>query len=179
MEKRNQGLTLLELLVVVAVISLLFALAVPVWSRSCRDARKRDCIGNFRQLGTYVVMYVTKYGSDRFYPPAAGEGFWNTLRNIPSPTKAMSRGNDGLFICKVLGTRPSPTALDYREPGPGMPFGRLADGLTQPQWPIGCDRPTNHDPSGQDDINVLYFSGSVSAATFGSPEWTTAMNYTQ
>ena len=61
MEMRNRGLTLLELLVVVAVISVLFALAVPVWSRSRRDAQKRDCIGNLRQLGTYVVMYVSKF----------------------------------------------------------------------------------------------------------------------
>mgnify|MGYP001590026856 CR=1 FL=1 len=79
----------------------------------------------------------------------------------------------------MLGTKPSPNALDYREPGPGIPGGRVSDGLTQPQWPIGCDRPTNHDPAGGDDINVLYFSGSVTPATFGSPEWTTAMNYTQ
>lgn len=119
-------------------------------------------------------MYVSKYGSDRLYPPAAGEGFWNTLRNTPSPSEAIARGSDGLFVCRVLGTKPSPTALDYREPR-----GQIVDGLTQPQWPIACDRPANHDPAGQDDMNILFFSGSVTAASAGSPEWTTAMIYTR
>ena len=119
-------------------------------------------------------MYVSKYGSDRLYPPAAEERFWNTLRNRPSPSEAIARGNDGLFVCRVLSTRPAPTALDYREPR-----GQILDGLTNPAWPIACDRPTNHDPAGQDDMNVVFFSGSVSAATAGSPEWTMAMNYTR
>ncbi len=173
MEKRNRGFTLLELLVIIAVISVLVALLVPALSRSRKSAKKRDCTGNLRQLGTYVVMYVSKYGSDREYPPAAGARFWNTLRNVPSPARALLRGSDGLFVCKVLRRMPTPTALDYLEPR-----GQVADDLTQPQWPIACDRPTNHDPAGQDDINVLYFSGSVSAASFGSPEWDTAVLYT-
>ena len=108
-----------------------------------------------------------------------GQGFFNTLRNIPNATQAIARGNDGLFVCKVYGTAPSPTAVDYRQPGPGLPGGRVSDGLTQPQWPIGCDRTNNHDVNAQDDMNIVYFAGSVSAANPGSPEWTMAVNYTQ
>ncbi len=119
-------------------------------------------------------MYVSTYGSDRQYPPAEGEGFWNTLRNAPTPGQAIARGNDGLFVCKVLRTKPSPTALDYQEP-----IRPVVDGLTQPQWPIACDRPTNHDPSGMDDVNIMFFSGSVTTAGYGSPEWNIAINYTK
>jgi len=70
-------------------------------------------------------------------------------------------------------------ALDYREPGPGFPGGRLTDCL-DPRWPIGCDRIDNHSRAdGTDDMNVLYVDGTVSSVTADSPEWKVALQYTQ
>ena len=175
---------LLKILLIVGGVLFLgvCALAVvllPALSAARLSAKKRDCTNNLRQLGTYTIMYVTRYGSDRHYPPAAGEGFFNTLRNTPNASQAIARGSDGLFVCKAHGTRPSSTALDYREPGSGLPGRRVSDALTQPQWPIACDRTNNHSVDGTDDINILFFSGSVSAAPSGSPEWNIAIEYTE
>ncbi len=172
-------MTLLGLLTSVAVLSLLFAIATAALSVARKSSHKRDCVNHLRQLGTYVVLYATKFGSARDYPPAPGHGFYETLSRVPTPGAALTRGDDSMASCPVLRRATHPSVIDYREPGPGLPGGRLRDGLTQPQWPIACDRPTNHDPSGQDDINIMFLSGSVSPACYGSPEWTTAMNYTK
>lgn len=174
MDRRSASMTLAQLMTIVMVVSVLFAVAVPGLSRARRHAAKMDCWNNMCQLGTYMVMYVSKHGSDRRYPPAPGVGYFNALREVPTPRLSLAAGNDGLFVCPVAGTKESPTALDYREPAQ-----QVSDGFTQPQWPIACDRPTNHDPCGADDINVLYFSGSVSREICaGSPEWNVAMQYT-
>ncbi len=174
MDRRHASITLAQLLTIIAVVSALFALTVPALARARRNAKKRDCTGNLRQLGMYIAMYACKFGTNRLYPPVTGEGFFNTLRNTPTPATAIVSGNDDFFVCDLLGRKPSPTALDYREP-----VEQVCDGFTQPQWPIVCDRPTNHDPGGADDINVLYFSGSVTTAGYGSPAWNEAMRRTQ
>ena len=131
MSNARGSIRLRDLLAIVLVMSLVAGILLPVLSATRRKGRTRSCTNNLRQLGTYLVMYVSKF-NHRAYPPAAGEGFLDTLRNTPNTAQAIVRGNDGLFVCKVRGTRASPTALDYREPGPGLPGGRVSDGITHP-----------------------------------------------
>ncbi len=177
--RNRRGFTLIELLVVIAIIGILAAILLPALQRARKQAMKTDCKNNLVELGRYVTMYQDKFGGGRSYPPAAGQTFLNTLRNTPTTTTSIARGNDGLFVCRLTGNAPSPTNVDYRQPGAGIPGGRVSDSFTQPMWPIVCDRPQNHDISSQDDMNILTFCGSVIGANPGSPEWTMAMNYTQ
>ncbi len=163
-----------HLVAVIVVLVLLFFLLVPSLARARGGHARLDCRTNLRQLGTYAVMYACKYGSDESYPPAPGHGFLDTLFRVPTPETAIASGRDDVASCTVVWCRTGRSSFDYREPRV-----RIVDGLTNPMQPIACDRPTNHDPSGQDDINVLLFSGSVATATYGSPEWTTAMKYTK
>jgi prepilin-type processing-associated H-X9-DG protein/prepilin-type N-terminal cleavage/methylation domain-containing protein len=57
LERTACGLTLVELLVVVAVVSLLAGLLLPALGRSKAGARRVQCVGNLRQLGLAVQMY--------------------------------------------------------------------------------------------------------------------------
>ena len=53
----KRGFSLLEVLVVVAIIVLLAALLFPVMARAKREASRTQCISNLRKLGLVVQMY--------------------------------------------------------------------------------------------------------------------------
>ncbi len=50
MKKRNQGFTLVEIMIVVAIIGLLAAIAIPSFVKSRNESRKSACINNLRQI---------------------------------------------------------------------------------------------------------------------------------
>jgi prepilin-type N-terminal cleavage/methylation domain-containing protein len=53
----REAFTLVELLVVVAIIAILAALLLPSLARSKESARRIKCVGNLRQLGIAAQMY--------------------------------------------------------------------------------------------------------------------------
>ncbi|MDQ7779800.1 MAG: hypothetical protein RDV41_08830 [Planctomycetota bacterium] len=38
------------------------------------EARWKDCSNNFKQIGLYLVLWVSKYGQEKYYPSADPEG---------------------------------------------------------------------------------------------------------
>ncbi len=62
MTKRlRAGVTLLELLVVIVLISALAGILLPVFLRSRESGRRAVCMGNLRQLAAAVQMYAADY----------------------------------------------------------------------------------------------------------------------
>jgi prepilin-type N-terminal cleavage/methylation domain-containing protein/prepilin-type processing-associated H-X9-DG protein len=64
----RSGFTRIELLVVIAIIAILAAILFPVFAQAREKARSTNCLSNFKQLGTGVMMYVQDY--DGAYPLA-------------------------------------------------------------------------------------------------------------
>lgn len=151
------------------------------------EQRKVRCAAHLAELGRYLYIWTLKFTSDAGSYPlhgwpeyhiSGGRDGLNALRTFPTRQTSLCPQNDDLFICPVRGTGPSPNALDYRVPSPAFPGGHVC-AATPGNWPILCDRVTNHSSSGDDDMNVLLYSGAVIRASQGSPEWNTAMQYTQ
>ena len=181
------SIRLRDLLVLAFLSCVLASVWMGVDSRARLERQKVECATHLSRLGSGLYMWSQKFtNSAGTYPPypwpehklAVGREVLDSLRTYPTRQTSMTRGDDSLFACPVRGTVPSPQTLDYRGPSPRMPGG-LVSPLTRPDCPVACDRPTNHDPSGQDDMNVLLYSGEVLRATSGSPEWNTAVQYTQ
>jgi prepilin-type N-terminal cleavage/methylation domain-containing protein/prepilin-type processing-associated H-X9-DG protein len=76
------GFTLVELLVVLAIIGLLAAVAYPALSRSLESSRTAKCLGNLKQLGQATLAYSAD--NNQFLPPTVivlsqgGMKFWYT-----------------------------------------------------------------------------------------------------
>jgi len=59
----RRGFTLLEVLLVLGILGMLVALALPVLAAARRSARVVSCTGNLRQLGMAYQLYETDYGA--------------------------------------------------------------------------------------------------------------------
>ena len=60
-EKMKKGFTLVEIMIVVAIIAILAAVAIPNFIRYRNDSRTAACIANMKQLQTAAESYLTKH----------------------------------------------------------------------------------------------------------------------
>lgn len=76
----RRAFTLIELIVVIAIISILASILFPVFARARANARKAACMSNLKQVGLAAMMYVQDYDerypiANNTYPDATGRWF--------------------------------------------------------------------------------------------------------
>ena len=69
MRSKQKGFSLIELLIVVAIILIIAAIAIPNLLRSKMAANEASAVGSLRTLNTSAVEYSTEYGG---YPREFG-----------------------------------------------------------------------------------------------------------
>ena len=85
--------TLIELLIVIAIIAILAAMLLPALNNAREVGKKIKCLANFKQLGSSVTMYLDD--SQEFYPykvatPDSGSYSWqNTYRLYGWPKRLL------------------------------------------------------------------------------------------
>src|SRR3979490_3404259 len=107
--KKQKGFSLIELLIVVAIILIIAAIAIPNLLRSRMAANEASAVGSLRTLNTAAVTYFASYGH---YPL--------TLRNFGSSPTGTPNEEGAALVDDVLakGGRKSGYLFTYRSMPP-------------------------------------------------------------
>lgn len=90
---RAHAFTLLELLVVVAIIALLASILFPAFSRARENARRSSCLSNLKQIGLGIAQYTQDY--DEYLPYSGSTATGGRWPNKIGPYIK----NTSIFVC--------------------------------------------------------------------------------
>ena len=80
--KSKRAFTLVEMLVVIAIIAILAALLLPVLSAAKEKGYRTRCVNNFKQLAIGIQLYADDHGDQ--LPGPVWQGFWEEYDNADS-----------------------------------------------------------------------------------------------
>ena len=87
MRKREKGFTLIELMVVIAIIGILISLLLPAVSRIRENARRMNCASNLRQICLAIKQYAAD-NEEAF--PNTWDSDWGTGYAAPVEADALA-----------------------------------------------------------------------------------------
>lgn len=90
MKRTNSGFTLVEIMIVVLIIGLLAAIAIPAFGRARERTRRNACINNLRQIDSAKEQWAMENNKDE------GE--------VPSQSDLAPYIRGGFPTCPVNGT---------------------------------------------------------------------------
>ncbi len=132
----RRAFTLVELLIVIAIVSVLIALLLPAIQSGRSAAQRIDCQSTLRNIGQGFMLYVTD--NDRMLPygwDVSGGLDWQT--QIPRAMKAPTSSLNRFFACAAapapVGT--SSVALHYGGHASLLPRIQFAGGVTYASQP--------------------------------------------
>jgi prepilin-type N-terminal cleavage/methylation domain-containing protein len=103
--QRSNAFTLLELLVVIAVISILAALLLPALSRSKEEGRRTFCMNNLKEVNTAIRLYADDWAdflpvlpNPNPYPNGVGAFYKQLVKGYLGLTGPASP-TEKVFIC--------------------------------------------------------------------------------
>lgn len=155
--------TLVELIVVIAIIAVLSAIAVPVYQRVIQGGRATACVSNLRQLGVALNLYL---GEHNLTMPTLAAGRTDTSENVPVIDNTLNTyaPNPRVFACPAdtagLAAK-SGTSYHWNNALNGQMLGNLnfLHLITDmSRIPILSDKQGFH-PYSQNKVNILYADG--------------------
>ena len=119
---KSRAFTLVELMIVVLVIGILLAMAIPEWVTSRENSRQKTCLSNLTELNNAKEQWATEFKKSDSASPTSGDLVPSYLKEFP--------------LCPTSGTytigpvRPECNMLLYDRPIPSRSANRILNGWT-------------------------------------------------
>jgi type IV pilus assembly protein PilA len=107
--RKQKGFSLIELLIVVAIILVIAAIAIPNFIRSRMAANESSAVSSLRTINTAEIAYFSTYGTG--YAP---------LANLGGPAACVASANTACLIDTFL-TGGAKSGYTISTPAPGAP----------------------------------------------------------
>ena len=143
-EKRKSGFTLMEMLVVVAIIAVLIAIAIPLFSSALDNARKSTDLSNMRSAYAAAmaewtleagesgehVYYFNGSGVSENADGISGYGKSNVdastfSDNLPAAASGIPNENGSANLIRITVNADGTAEILWGSPGSGFPVGRV------------------------------------------------------
>lgn len=103
-KNRRKGFTLVEIMIVVLIIGILMAIAVPNFIRARENSRRNTCIANLKQIDSAKEQYAMDN--------KLATGATVTMANLTDPSTGYIKStpacpSGGAYTVAVIGTAPS------------------------------------------------------------------------
>jgi len=157
-QKRGNGFTLVELLVVIVIIGILSSLLIPAITHAIVTTKVTACGNNQRQLYQLGTLYSSTHKGN--WPSARGDELWLSLRRMVPPLIEAEHG--AVLACNVKGEELGPDETDFR--GPSVAWMKIGAA-----GPICADKVGNH--GDEHGGNVVLKDGSVQNYDKLDPKW--------
>ncbi len=141
------GFTLIEMMVVIAIMAMLAAIVVPSYRAAQRHHRRNSCAANLKALGQALAIFRDEYGC---YPPDATEFLWTeeAVQAYRDQYGTDPPGDHSLASPLGAAYRPDGTPFDTGVRGMGL-YTLYYLGAYAEQLPPHSLEPRLYDASGQ------------------------------
>src|ERR1700720_4458076 len=123
MRKQQKGFSLIELLIVVAIILIIAAIAIPNLMRARMSANEASAVGSIRTINTAEVSYNTTYPAIGFSPNILSLGGAPAVACVPAAGTAclidsvLAAGNKSGYTFAANSVAGGPPTVSYESSG--------------------------------------------------------------
>jgi len=176
--RSREGFSLVELLVVVAIVAMLAALLTPTIQSSFEHAKSAKCLSNLHQIGTAVQIYVSDPANNGQFPPifdtaagslsplAALSNYGVTLSVLSCPSDPSPKPSYGSYMWNAVEQGETASDMQVFRRGRVITISKLSRLQLATDGPYG---PTTGFPHPGPSFNILWADGHVTSSNAPVP----------